>query len=722
MQGFCFLDILTTERSVFMKDDYRKLIYNKLKKSGKKPVRFKELLKSCRTKKFDFDKFVQTVEKMKSKGEIIENKIGFTLVDKKKLKKCTVARLNKTYGFVRCNETDEEIFVPGKHLKGAMPGDIVLVRTYHGNGNCTEGEVITITEEHFSRFTGEIVKEFGSLKIVPDTLSKYAMNFSNPSTIELHEGDKVMATITKRGEKHSQHCCEILSSYGSSLSASTCALSILEVNELTPIFPPEVIFEAKRVSEQKLIKEQLPNRLDLRDKLIFTIDGADTKDIDDAISIEKTEYGFELGVHIADVSHYVKPKSHLDNEAYKRGTSIYYANRVIPMLPKELSNGICSLNPQEDRLAFSALINLDNNGNIKNYSFAKTVIRSRVKGVYSEINELLEGYNSKALCQKYAEVLDVFPVMTELADLLAKKKWQRGAPRLETAESRLIIDELDICVDVVPRTRGRSEEIIEDFMLTANECAAKFGIENNLPFVYRVHEDPTDEKLETLKDGLVKLNIPFNPNGSVKPKDLAEILDKTRGENSFAVVNNLVLRSMSKAKYSTEPTGHFGLVLDDYAHFTSPIRRYPDLTIHRIMSSFLSGMTSEMCNTKYQKFVYASADQSTNTELKAMTVERSCEDCYKAEYMKSHIGEIFKGVISSVTDFGIFVLLPNTCEGLLHIENLSDGEYYYDGSMSLKNLNTGDVYKVGDDINVKVLDANVNSGKIDFAMPDEEQY
>lgn len=703
-----------------MKDDYRKLIFNKLKKSGKKPVKFKELLKSCRTKKFDFEKFVKTIDKMKTKGEITESKTGFTLINKKKLAKCTVARLNKTYGFVRSCETDEEIFIPGKHLKGAMPGDIVLVKTSKGSGNCTEGEVVTIAEENFNRFTGKLVNEFGTLKIIPDVLSKYAMEFQNPMGLELHEGDKVMAEITKRGEKHSQHSCKILSAFGSSLNAAACALSILEVNELTPVFPPEVIFEAKQISDYQLIKNEIPDRLDLRDKIIFTIDSADTKDIDDAISIEKTDSGFELGVHIADVSHYVKPKSPLDNEAYKRGTSVYYANRVIPMLPKELSNGICSLNPQEDRLAFSVLINLDKNGDVQNYTFAKTVIHSRVKGVYSEINELLEGYNSKDLCKKYAQVMDVFPVMTELADLLAKKKEQRGTPKIETVESKLIINEQDICIDVVPRTRGRSEEIIEDFMLTANECAARFGLENNLPFVYRVHENPSDEKLEGLKEGLVKLNIPFNPQGSVKPKDLADILEKTRGKSTFSIVNNLVLRSMSKAKYSTEPLGHFGLVLDDYAHFTSPIRRYPDLTIHRIMSSFLSGMTAQQCNTKYQKFVYASADRSTNTELKAMTVERSCEDCYKAEYMKSHIGELFNGIISSVTDFGIFILLPNTCEGLLHIDNLEDGEYYYDGSMSLKNLNTGSVYKVGDEIKIKVLDANVNSGKIDFTLPDND--
>lgn len=699
-----------------MKTDYRKLIYTKIKKSGKKPVKFKELLKYCRGKGFDFDKFVNTIDKMKAKGEIAEGNKGFTLTDRKRLTKCTISRLNKTYGFAKNSDTDEEIFIVGKYLKGAMPGDTVLVRTFHGDGNCLEGEVMQITEENFTRFTGQIVNEFGDLKIVPDTLCKYAMSFDNPMGIELYEGDKVMAEITRRGDKHSQHRCDIISSFGSSLKASSCAMSILEVNGITPIFPPEVIYEAKQVSDYNKIKSEAPNRLDLRDKVIFTIDGADTKDIDDAISVERTGNGYQLGVHIADVSYYVTPKSALDNEAFHRGTSVYYANRVIPMLPKELSNGICSLNPQEDRLAFSAIINLDKSGKITDYKFAKTIIRSRVKGVYSEINQILAGDMTDELQEKYKDVTDTFPIMTELADILYNNKQSRGTPEIETTESKLIISDEDICVDVLPRTRGRSEEIIEDFMLAANECAARFGVENNLPFVYRIHENPSDEKIESLKEELTKLNIPFNPNGEIKPRYLAEILKKAKGTNSFMIVNNLVLRSMTKARYSPDPIGHFGLVLADYAHFTSPIRRYPDLTIHRIMSEFLNGATAEQCYVKYQKFVHASAEQSTNTELVAMNVERNCEDCYKAEYMSNHIDEEFRGIISSVTDFGIFVLLENTCEGLVHIENLGQGEYFYDGSSSLKNMNTGKEYKIGDALEIKVLDANVNSGKIDFIL------
>ena len=390
------------------------------------------------------------------------------------------------------------------------------------------------------------------------------------------------------------------------------------------------------------------------------------------------------------------------------------------MLPKELSNGICSLNPQEDRLAFSCLCELDKQGNITDYKFAKTVIRSRVKGVYSEINSLLAGSDDAELKEKYAEVSGQLPIIKELADILYTNKKNRGCPELETSESKLIINDEDICVGVERRTRGRSEEIIEDFMLVANECAARFGMDNNLPFVYRIHEEPSDEKLESLREALVKLNVQYKLGEKACPGDMSEILKAAKGTDIDLIMNNIVLRSMSKARYSTEPVGHFGLALEDYAHFTSPIRRYPDLTIHRIMSAFLSGSSAEECATKFNKFVNASADQSTKTELTAMQVERSCEDCYKAEYMNAHIGEEFQGTVVSAVEFGLFIALPDTCEGLLHTDNMPDGEYVCDDMVSLKNLTNGMEYRVGDPIRVKVINANVNSGKIDFALADED--
>lgn len=704
-----------------MKTDYRKMIYNKLKASGKKPVSFDELVKAFRKGNFDFRKFARTVDKMKAKGEIVEGKYGFTLVELAKLKRCEVSRIHKSFGFVKNVDTGEEIFIPGKRLMGAMPGDIVLVKLCESRGDLPEGEVIKIAEENFSKFTGEIVCEFGRLKIVPDVISKYALEFDNPAMLELHEGDKAIAVLTERGERHSEHRCEIVSCLGSSLKAAVCALSIVEVNGLTPVFPAEAVYEARMLGTE-IDRQDTVGRLDLRDMPIFTIDGADTKDIDDAVSVEKTEKGYRLGVHIADVSHYVKPKSALDNEAFRRGTSVYYANRVIPMLPKELSNGICSLNPGVDRLAFSCLCELDKNGDILGYRFAKSVIRSRVKGVYSEINDLLEGYNSRENAEKYKDVADQLPIMKELAEILKTKRLQRGAPQIETSESALLIDENDVCVGVVQRTRGFAQEMIEDFMLTANECAARFGTENGLPFVYRVHEPPSAEKIQGLKELLTGLNITYVLGDEPKPKALAEIIELSKGTDAEKVINYAVLRSMSKAKYDTEPVGHYGLVLEDYAHFTSPIRRYPDLSIHRIMSAFLEGLSAEECRSRFNKFVYASADQSTACELKAMQTERSCEDCYKAEYMLDKVGEVYEGVITSVTDFGIFVELDNTCEGLMHVDELGEGYYECDGLMKLKNFSTGAEYRVGQKIKAKIVNANVNSGKIDLAPAEKGLY
>lgn len=699
-----------------MGTDYRDKIIEKIRKTGKEPLPYKKLLRSCRVPHGEFKVFTNTLEGLKRKGEIFEKPEGFLMPRYCGLTKAKLVKLNKTFAFVENIETAEQIFVPGKYLKGAMPGDIVLVQTYEGRGESLEGEVISIIKEEFENFTGVIINDLGTLLVVPDILSKYALRIDNADEFTLNAGDKVIATISQRGERHSDHTCKIIMNLGDSQQASVCAEAIVKLHGVSPVFPADVLDNAKAVSDYDQIEKEIPNRLDLRDIPIFTIDGADTKDIDDAISLSKTDTGYYLGVHIADVSFYVKPKSPLDNEALERGTSVYYANKVIPMLPKELSNGICSLNPQEDRLAFSALMNIDEDGKLVDYKFRKTVIRSRVKGVYSEINTIINGTQTPEVAEKYKEVSPELKLMVTLSEILKNNKIKRGSPMIDTSESKLVIDENEKCVDVIPRERGISEEMIEDFMLMANEAAAKLGKDNQLPFVYRIHEKPGAEKIATLEETLTNLGLEMPPHDEVKPAHLAALIEKTRGTDLGLVVNNLCLRSMAKAKYSTDPIGHFGLVLKDYAHFTSPIRRYPDLSIHRIMSDFVAGNSVSDIMTSYQKFVHLSAQKSSEAELTSMTIERDCEDCYKAEYMQGHLGESFTGRIISVMEFGFFVELENTCEGLVAVEELPTGEYNYDGAIKLTNKNSGVTYKVGDTITIKVAKADINSGKVDFTL------
>ena len=386
------------------------------------------------------------------------------------------------------------------------------------------------------------------------------------------------------------------------------------------------------------------------------------------------------------------------------------------MLPKELSNGICSLNPDEDRLTFSAIMNITSDGMLKDFKFAKSVIRSRVKGIYSEINTILDNTATDEIKQKYEDLIPSINIMNELADIRIENRKKRGAPEIETTESKIILNDDHICVDIKPRTRGKSEMIIEEFMLLANESAAKLAAEKEIPFVYRIHEQPATEKIDTLKESLQRLNVEIPVFSSVKPTHIAQILENAKGKDCYPVVNMITLRSMAKAKYETDPIGHFGLALDDYAHFTSPIRRYPDLAIHRILSDVIDNADSEWLEKRYSGFAQKASEHSTAMEIRAANIERECEDCYKAEYMQNHIGDEFEGIISSVTDFGFYVELDNTIEGLVHINTLPEGYYEYDGYFSIKDEYSDRCFMAGNRVKIICSKADVNSGKIDFEL------
>lgn len=702
-----------------LKKIYKSRIRARLEQADGKAVSYKKLYAGCKGRKPGAAVFAAAAAELKKEGVIIEDKSGIRLCGSAGVFPAKVTRLNRTFGFIE-REDGSEVFIPGKFLMGAMPGDAVLARLLPQRGESPEGEVVAVTEENFSEFTGTVEKNGDTICIRPDSISKELIIVTGLD-VPVRVGDKVLAEISRRGERHSDHRAHITGIFGDSKKAKSSADAILHINGVEVDFPACVLDEARHAEHVGIPEGEIYKRLDLRDETIFTIDGADTKDIDDAISVAKTDNGWDLGVHIADVSFYVKSGSELDKDAMLRGTSIYYANKVVPMLPKELSNGICSLNPQEDRLAFSCLMKLDSDGKLVSYKFSKTVIRSRVKGVYSEINQILDCTKNnteipKELAEKYDGLVPSILLMDELAAILTENKIKRGAPQIETSEAKLIIDENDVCVDVQKRERGRSELIIEEFMLMANTAAARLAKESGVPFVYRIHEDPSPEKVQELVDIVSRLNIAVPHFTSVKPKHLAEILEKTKDLPLAAAVNNMVLRSMAKAKYSDEPIGHFGLVLEDYAHFTSPIRRYPDLAIHRILTDLCyNKQPQKFMQKRYAGFAKEAAQQSSECELVAMRIERECDDCYCAEYMTAHIGEEFEGIISSVQEFGFFVELPNTVEGLVRLESLKNGPYDYDGHFTLTK-NGKNVYQVGGSVKVICANTNVSSGQVDFTV------
>lgn len=682
----------------------------------KKPISRKELAQKCRADKNGKDNFYIALEQLLQDGQVLEKKKGICLTARFGYFTCEVKRLNKTFGFIERLDCQEEIFIPGKYLLGALPGDIVLANYIPSRSGSPEGEIISIIKENNANLTGKIEFIDGEYYFLSDTFSKNHICISKKNSVSFKNGDKVLAQIHSRGKKHIDHVVKIIYNFGSSEKASSCAMAILIENNINIDFPNVVIDEAKHIEHKGISPEDYTNRTDFRNLPIFTIDGADTKDIDDAISIEKRNDGYILGVHIADVSHYVTPLSELDKEALKRGTSVYYANRVIPMLPKELSNGICSLNPNEDRLSFSAIMQISKTGELLSYKFHKGIIRSRVKGVYSEVNSIIDGSATEEIKEKYQEVYDSIFIMNELADILIANHKNRGCPEIETSESKLIIDDNDICIDVKNRERGKSEMIIEEFMLLANQSSANLGRTMQIPFVYRVHEEPPIEKIDRLKESLTQLNVEYPHFTDIKPSHLAEILEKSKNTDKAELINMLVLRSMAKAKYDKSPIGHFGLALMDYAHFTSPIRRYPDLAIHRILSDVVQGCDQKYLIKRYESFVQNASEQSSKMELVAMNVERKCEDCYKAEYMSSHIGEVFDGTIVSIMEFGFYVELPNTVEGLVHINTLPNDIYESNGSFTIRGLYSGRTFSAGDKVKVICVKTDVNSGNIDFEI------
>lgn len=666
-------------------------------------------------------KLEEALSEMKQHNDIAYKKGSCWIKHPETYFKAEVSRVSQRSGFVKSlGDLPVEYFVRGRDLCGAIPGDIVLAKMTAPADDIShspEAVVLAVLEETNSLLTGVIVAEGNKLMVLPDRLCSDPLVIAKVSkAAAMHVGDKVVFSIKKRGERHMDHTVNIVDVFGSSDTAKAGAEAYLMSNRLHVTFPDEVLLEASKLDLDEPDGDEVLRRLDLRGEPIFTIDGADTKDIDDAVSLSKTDRCYKLGVHIADVSHYVTKGSKLDEEAFYRGTSIYYADQVVPMLPKQLSNGICSLNPQVDRLAFSCLMDVSFEGKLLNYRFEKSVIRSRVQGVYSEVNKIIDGTAGDEIKAKYAKVIDRIPIMKELADILQKNRIERGAPEIDTQETKIITDENGVCIDVKPRTTGIAEGIIEEFMLMANNSAAALAMKEKIPFVYRVHEAPTNEKLDALRETLTALGINPGALGTNAPaSELARILRENKESDRAMVINRIVLRTMMKARYSEEPLGHYGLVMPEYAHFTSPIRRYADLSIHRILTDYVYALNHDKLCRKYAAFAQSAALQASNTELSAVRCERDCENFYMAEYMKEHVGEEFDGMISGVSVGGIYVLLPNTVEGMISVAELPLGDYEVQHGVILTGAVDGSIFTVGDKIRVKCVSVNVNGGFIDFA-------
>ena len=631
----------------------------------------------------------------------------------------TLVSLSKNFGFARPDGGGDDIFIHGSALQGALVGDKIIVGDIRKDDRGPSGRVRRIVEHKPAQTTGTVSITDEGIEFIPDNAIRYNLRMRERDLNGAKNGDKVMASLEQdyRGD---WAYASVKKVFGSGRTARVCADAIVEQYGIPHVFPQEVLDEAERIGNEPISDEEYAKRLDLRGEPIFTIDSKDAKDLDDAISVKRTDFGYTLGVHIADVSHYVKEGSAIDEEAINRGTSVYFADRVIPMLPEVLSNGACSLNAGTDKLAFSALIELDKEGHITKYDFKKSIINSKVRGVYSEVNEILDGTASEEILNKYAPVMESLISAKELADILKANSAARGTMELDSGESKFILDENGICIDIMPRVSGEAEQLIEQMMVTANIAAAKFSLDHKLPFLYRVHGTPDPKRVEELVTLLQLVGVPCKEIVKPNPEtqDFAAILDRVRGLPCETLVSQRLLRTMEKARYSTEETGHFGLALSDYSHYTSPIRRYPDTSIHRVLSAFVEGMPAEEVRRRYAQFCETSATESSRNEIRALIAERDAEDCYMAEYMSQHIGEHFEGTVSGVTMRGVFVRLENSVEGFVSLDAFEGEDFVYDGLITQRSPKRE--LTIGTPLPIIVASAYVATGKVDF-VPDKEK-
>lgn len=688
-----------------------------------KPMRFKELVGLLQVPRDAKNDFRTVLDQLISKGTIIVDAQGRYKKPGDDIKVGTFSGTQRGFGFVILEGENEDIFIPGDATKGALHGDKVAITIKEEQtGRRKEGAVLSIIERGKNEIVGTFEKSKNFGFVVPDN-QKFAKDIFIPKefTKGAVTGHKVVVKISNFGDATQSPEGKVVEILGHVNDPGVDIMSVIRAYDIPVEFTEEVMRSLDNVPEE-IDPKEIENRLDIRDVQTVTIDGEDAKDLDDAISISREGELYHLGVHIADVTHYVREGTPLDKEALKRGTSVYLVDRVIPMLPHKLSNGICSLNPGVDRLALSCFMDIDSKGNVVGHKIAETVIKSDRRMTYTNVAKIVED-SDEEIKKEYEELVPMFLLMQELAEVLRERRHKRGSINFDFPESKIIVDKKGKPIEIKPYERNKATKIIEEFMLIANETIAEDFFWQEIPFVYRTHDNPDEEKIK-------KLAIFINNFGysiklgqeDIHPKELQKLLIKVEDTPEEALISRLTLRSMKQAKYTVANTGHFGLSAKYYCHFTSPIRRYPDLQIHRIIKENLSGKLGEKRINHYEKILYEVADHSSRTERRADESEREVEKLKKVEYMLEHIGETFEGVISGVTSWGMYVELPNTVEGMIRVSEMQDDYYIYDEEhYQMVGEHTRKIYKLGQKVKVEVVNADKIMRTIDFALVEVEE-
>ncbi len=684
-----------------------------------KPMKFKELCAFLQVEKYQRDELRQVLEELIEEGKIALSSHGKygkpELFSMAGVFSCST----RGFGFVQVEGREQDIFIPPEATGGALHQDTVLVAVTGSarGGKREEGRIIKVLSHSIEQVVGTYQKNKNFGFVIPDNKRIAKDIFVEPkNSMGAENGHKVIVKLTDYGSSHKNPEGTIIEILGHSHDPGTDILSIAKAYEIPMEFPEAVEAQLNRIPDE-VKPEEMTGRLDLRDLPTVTIDGEDAKDLDDAITISYENGCYHLGVHIADVSHYVTEHSPLDREAVKRGTSVYLVDRVIPMLPRKLSNGICSLNEGCDRLALSCLMEIDEKGNVLSHQIAETVIRVNHRMTYTTVASLLTEPQPEDQ-RKYADMLTAFEQMKELSAILRQKRFARGAIDFDFPEAKIILDAKGRPVEIKPYDRNAATKLIEDFMLLANETIAEEYFWLEQPFVYRVHERPDEDRMISFATFINNFGYSLHvSSGEIHPKELQKLLERIDGSEAEPLISRIMLRSMKQARYSPENHGHFGLSARYYCHFTSPIRRYPDLQIHRIIKENLHGKMTDARSGHYDKILPEVCEQASKTERRAQEAEREVEKLKKAQFMRKHIGELWEGVISGVTAYGFYVELPNTVEGMVHVNNLHDDYYeFIETKYQLVGEMTGRTFSLGQKIKVVVSDVDVELKSIEFRL------